>query len=80
MRIDKLTNQLQISLSDAQSLALGKDHNSIEPLHLLSTLIDQKNGSIKPSKRLYLFERFTSTKRASIIPKTDYEQGITKKK
>ncbi len=48
MRMDRLTNQLQIALSDAQSLALGKDHNFIEPLHLLSALVEQKGGSVKP--------------------------------
>ena len=38
MRMDKLTNQLQSALADAQSLALGKDHNFIEPVHLLAAL------------------------------------------
>lgn len=48
MRIDRLTNQLQLAISDAQSLALGKDHNFIDPLHLMSALLNQKNGSIRP--------------------------------
>ncbi len=48
MRMDRLTNQLQVALSDAQSLALGKDHNAIDPLHLLSALLEQKNGSVRP--------------------------------
>lgn len=48
MRMDKLTNQLQLALADAQSLALGKDHNFIEPLHLLSALLDQSGGSARP--------------------------------
>ncbi|MFA7552743.1 MAG: ATP-dependent chaperone ClpB [Spongiibacteraceae bacterium] len=48
MRMERLTNQLQHALSDAQSLAVGKDHNFIDPLHLLSALIEQKNGSVKP--------------------------------
>jgi len=47
MRIERLTNQLQIAISDAQSLALGKDHNFIEPVHLLSALLNQKNGSVR---------------------------------
>jgi ATP-dependent Clp protease ATP-binding subunit ClpB len=46
--MDRLTNNLQLALSDAQSLALGKDHNFIEPLHLLSALIEQRNGSVRP--------------------------------
>ncbi len=48
MRIDRLTNQLQLAISDAQSLALGKDHNFIDPLHLMSALLTQKNGSVRP--------------------------------
>ena len=48
MRIDKLTSRLQSALADAQSLALGKENNFIEPAHLLLSLIDQKGGSVKP--------------------------------
>ena len=48
MRMDKLTNQLQNALADAQSLALGKDHNFIEPAHLLSALLTQQGGSARP--------------------------------
>jgi len=48
MRMDKLTSKLQMALSDAQSLAVGKDHNLIEPAHLLSVLVDQKGGSLRP--------------------------------
>tara|TARA_R110002072_G_scaffold5811_2_gene36125 strand:- start:4512 stop:7094 length:2583 start_codon:yes stop_codon:yes gene_type:complete len=46
--MDKLTNQLQTALADAQSLALGKDHNFIEPVHLLSALLEQRGGACKP--------------------------------
>jgi len=46
--MDKLTNQLQNALADAQSLALGKDHNFIEPVHLLSALLTQQGGSARP--------------------------------
>ena len=48
MRMDKLTNQLQLALADAQSLALGKDHNFIEPVHLLGALLDQQGGACRP--------------------------------
>ena len=48
MRADRLTSKLQSALSDAQSLAIGKDHNQIEPVHLLMALIDQQGGSVKP--------------------------------
>ncbi len=46
MRIDKLTSRLQMALSDAQSIAVGKDHNFIEPIHLMQALIDQQGSSI----------------------------------
>lgn len=48
MRMDRLTNSLQSALADAQSLAVGKDHNFIEPLHLLSALLNQSGGATKP--------------------------------
>lgn len=48
MRIDRFTSQLQLALSDAQSLAIGHDHASVEPLHLLSALLDQQGGAIRP--------------------------------
>lgn len=48
MRMDKLTNSLQNALADAQSLALGKDHNFIEPVHLLAALLEQKGGAARP--------------------------------
>jgi ATP-dependent Clp protease ATP-binding subunit ClpB len=48
MRMDKLTSKFQSALADAQSLALGKDHQFIEPVHLMLALMDQEGGSIKP--------------------------------
>ena len=48
MRMDKLTSRFQQALADAQSLAVGRDHNVIEPAHLLVALIDQPGGSTKP--------------------------------
>ncbi len=48
MRIDRLTNQLQMALSDAQSLAIGRDHNQLEPVHVLSAMIDQQGGAVRP--------------------------------
>ena len=47
MRFEKLTHQLQAALGDAQSLALGLDHSLVEPVHLLSALLSQKDGSVK---------------------------------
>ncbi len=48
MRMDKLTSKFQMALADAQSTALGKDHQFIEPLHLMQALLLQQGGSIKP--------------------------------
>jgi len=46
--MDKLTSKFQMALADAQSLALGKDHQFIEPVHVMLALLDQEGGSIKP--------------------------------
>ncbi|MDO9215059.1 MAG: ATP-dependent chaperone ClpB [Methylococcales bacterium] len=48
MRMDKLTSKFQEALADAQSLALGKDHQFIEPVHIMSAMLEQQGGSIKP--------------------------------
>ncbi|MCD7097470.1 ATP-dependent chaperone ClpB [Stenotrophomonas sp. MMGLT7] len=48
MRMDKLTSRFQQALADAQSLAVGRDNNIIEPVHVFSALIDQSGGSTKP--------------------------------
>ena len=44
MRMDRLTNRLQSALGDAQSLALGKDHNELAPAHLFSAMLRDKAG------------------------------------
>ncbi|MEO6364503.1 MAG: Clp protease N-terminal domain-containing protein, partial [Luteimonas sp.] len=48
MRMDKLTSRFQQALADAQSLAVGRDHNLIEPAHLLVALLEQQGGSTRP--------------------------------
>ncbi|MBQ0783073.1 MAG: ATP-dependent chaperone ClpB [Amphritea sp.] len=48
MQPERFTSKLQSALADAQSLAVGKDHNYIEPAHLLLALLDQQGGSVKP--------------------------------
>ncbi|MBK8754400.1 MAG: ATP-dependent chaperone ClpB [Candidatus Competibacteraceae bacterium] len=48
MRMDKLTSKFQMALSDAQSLAVGRDHQFIEPAHVLATLLDQEGGTVRP--------------------------------
>ncbi len=48
MRIDRFTNSLQTALADAQSLALGRDHQYIEAEHLLVAMLKQQGGSVRP--------------------------------
>lgn len=47
MRIDKLTTKFQEALSDAQSLAAGRDNQYIEPVHVLAALVAQQDGSAR---------------------------------
>jgi ATP-dependent Clp protease ATP-binding subunit ClpB len=46
MRFDKFTTQLQTGMAEAQSLALGRDHQQIEPAHLLLALLGQEDGGV----------------------------------
>ena len=48
MRMDRLTSKFQEALADAQSLAVGRDHQFIEPVHLMIALLDQQGGSVRP--------------------------------
>ena len=48
MRMDKLTSKFQLALSDAQSLAVGRDHQFIEPVHVMAALLDQDGGTVRP--------------------------------
>ncbi len=48
MRMDKLTSRFQQALADAQSLAVGRDHQFIEPAHVLLALIDSQGGTVRP--------------------------------
>ncbi|HJV24763.1 MAG TPA: ATP-dependent chaperone ClpB [Aromatoleum sp.] len=47
MRLDKLTTKLQEALSDAQSLAVGNDNQYIEPVHILTALLNQDDGGAR---------------------------------
>nr|WP_202906261.1 ATP-dependent chaperone ClpB [Ectothiorhodospira magna] len=46
--MDKFTSKFQLALADAQSLAVGLDHQMIEPVHLMIALLDQDGGSVRP--------------------------------
>lgn len=48
MRMDKLTSNFQQALAEAQSLAVGRDNNFIEPEHLMKALLDQTSGTCRP--------------------------------
>ena len=47
MRLDRFTSKFQSALSDAQSLALGRDHQFIEPVHLMYALLQQSGSSVR---------------------------------
>ncbi|MFQ3207829.1 MAG: ATP-dependent Clp protease ATP-binding subunit ClpB [Glaciecola sp.] len=48
MRLDRFTSKFQVAISEAQSLALGRDHQYIEPVHLMMALLNQQGGSVRP--------------------------------
>jgi ATP-dependent Clp protease ATP-binding subunit ClpB len=48
MRMDKLTSRFQQALADAQSLAVGRDNNMLEPAHVMAALLQQQGGSTAP--------------------------------
>ena len=47
MRMDKLTAAFQKAIADAQSLAVGRDHQVIEPVHLMAALLEQEGGTVR---------------------------------
>jgi ATP-dependent Clp protease ATP-binding subunit ClpB len=46
MRMDKLTTRFQQALQDAQSLAIGKDHAVMEPVHVMAAMLEQEGGAL----------------------------------
>ncbi len=48
MRLDRFTSKFQLAISDAQSLALGRDNQYIEPVHLMVSLLNQDSSTIRP--------------------------------
>src|SRR5579871_2188822 len=48
MRMDKVTTKFQAALADAQSLAIGRDNQYIEPVHLMAALLEQQGGTARP--------------------------------
>jgi ATP-dependent Clp protease ATP-binding subunit ClpB len=52
MQFDKLTSNLQEALANAQSLALNRHHQYIEPAHVMLALLEQPQGSTSQLLRL----------------------------
>ena len=48
MRMDKFTTMFQTALADAQALAVDKDHQALEPSHLLKAMLEQEHGTVSP--------------------------------
>jgi len=46
--MDKLTSRFQSALADAQSLAVGRDNQFIEPAHLLLAMLEAQGGGVRP--------------------------------
>lgn len=46
--LDKLTNKFQQAINEAHSLAINRSHSLIEPIHLLSAMLDQSGGTARP--------------------------------
>ena len=63
MRMDKFTTKFQLALAEAQSLAVGRDHQFIEPAHVMVALLDQdgvlhqRAALEKRPPALYIFYR-----------------------
>ncbi|HBC56791.1 MAG TPA: type VI secretion system ATPase TssH, partial [Gammaproteobacteria bacterium] len=51
MRLDKFTTKFQEALAEAQSLAVGRDHQFIEPVHIVYCLLTQQGGTVAPLLR-----------------------------
>jgi len=47
MRMDKFTSKFQMALADAQSLAVGRDHQFIEPIHVMAALLEQDSSTVR---------------------------------
>jgi len=46
MRMEKLTTKFQLALQDAQSFAVGREQQFVEPIHLMEAMLVQENSTI----------------------------------
>ena len=69
MRMDKLTTKFQQALQDAQSFAVGKDHQFIEPVHLMNALLEQEISQLsRLGTRRILAGRLDFMSRCHLLP------------
>ena len=47
-RFEKLTTKAQEAIANSQTLAGGKGHAEITPLHLLTALLGESDGIVRP--------------------------------
>ena len=77
MRFDRLTTKFQAAIADAQSLALGRDHQFIEPVHLMSALLNQDGGALRPLLTLMgIDSNALRTKLAAALEALPQVQGV----
>ncbi|AAW85061.1 ATP-dependent chaperone ClpB [Aliivibrio fischeri] len=77
MRLDRFTSKFQMAISDAQSLALGQDHQYIEPTHLMVALLNQDGSTIRPLLTLLNVDvTQLRSKLTEILDKTPKVTGI----
>ena len=48
MQIEKLTGKFQAALAEAQSMAIGRDHQFIEVAHVMLAMLQQQGGTVRP--------------------------------
>ena len=78
MRLEKLTTRLQQGLAESQSLAAGRDHQYIEPVHLMTALMTGGNSSLNQLFRLAGADIETITKRLlASLDRLPSVQGIS---
>ncbi len=76
MRMDKLTSKFQLALADAQSMAVGRDHQFIEPVHVLASMFQQDGGSVRPLlSRVGVAEKTLSDKLNQALAELPRVQG-----
>ncbi|KAF5278558.1 hypothetical protein FQR65_LT15634 [Abscondita terminalis] len=71
MSLNKLTSQFQNALAESQSIAVGQDNAFIEPIHLMSALLQQENGTVKPLLTIGRLPKVQTATPGEIYPSKD---------